>query len=79
MKVQLHSTVKTVDLVTRWGHAVPARVWEGTTEGGVPVIAFITRIAAKDDADLSEFERDLLEMTPPSPDVAAWPARMLID
>lgn len=78
MRVELHNTTKIVDLATATG-SVPARVWEGHTDGGVPVIAFITRIAAERDRDLAEFEHDLQEMTPPSPDVAAWPARMLID
>lgn len=78
MKVELHNTTKIVQLATATG-TVPARVWEGHTEAGVPVVAFITRIAVQRDSDLAEFERDLEEQTPPSPDVAAWPARMLID
>lgn len=78
MKVELHNTTKIVELKTPTG-CVPARVWEGHTEAGVPVIAFITRMAAERDADLVEFERELREVTPPSPDVAAWPGRMLID
>ena len=79
MKITLRNTSRTVELVTRAGGSMPARVWEGTTEAGIPVIAFITRIAAERDADLAEFEADLQEVSPPSPDVAAWPARMLID
>lgn len=78
MKVQLHNTTKIVQLVTPDGD-VPARVWEGHTENGIPVIALITRIAAERTEDLAEFESDLQEMTPPSPDAEAWPARMLID
>lgn len=78
MKVELHNTTKIVELSTPTG-TVPARVWEGHTNDGIPVIAFITRIAAERDRDLAEFERDLQEMSPPSPDVAVWPARMVID
>lgn len=78
MNVVLHNTTKIVELKTATG-TVPARVWEGETDTGVPVIAFITRIAVERDQDAAEFERELQEMTPPSPDVAMWPARMLID
>jgi len=77
--VTLTSTTRVVTLDTRDGASMPARVWEGVTAGGIPVIAFITRIAAERDQDLAEFEADLQEHTPPSADVAAWPARMLID
>ena len=81
MKVTLHNTTKIVHLTIGDGNGdgMPARVWEGHTEAGIPVIAFITRIAAERDADLAEFGRDLQEVTPPSPDVEAWPAHMLID
>lgn len=74
MIVELHNTTKIVDI-----NGVPARVWEGHTANGVPVVALITRIAAERYADLEEFDRDLEQATPPSPDVAAWPARMVID
>lgn len=74
MKMTIHNTSKIVQV-----NGVPARVWEGHTEAGIPVIAFVTRIAAERERDLAEFDRDLSEVSPPSPDVAAWPARMLID
>ncbi len=77
MKVTLESTSKTVTL-----DGVPARVWEGTTEGGIPCFAFITRIApaqADPPAELcAEFERDLAEQRAPSPDMAAIPGRMVL-
>lgn len=80
MIVTLTSTTKVVTIDTRDGASVPARVWEGVTAGGIPVIAFITRIAVEHDQDATEFEADLREHPPPAnPDVAAWPARMLID
>jgi hypothetical protein len=80
VKVTLHNTTKIVHLFTLGGgDGMPARVWEGHTEAGIPVVAFITRIAAERDADLAEFGRDLQEVTPPTPDVEAWPAHMLID
>jgi hypothetical protein len=78
MKVTLTNTSKIVELELR-GSVLPARVWEGHTEAGVPVIAFITRIAAERDQDLAEFERDLHEVAPPSAVVQAWPVRMMLD
>lgn len=77
MKVTLHSTTKIVELDNN-GAIMPARVWEGHTEGGIPVIAFITRIAAERTEDLAEFERDLAEQAVPSAAVQAWPLRMIL-
>jgi hypothetical protein len=74
VNVHLHNTSKIVDV-----NGVPARVWEGHTDAAIPVIAFVTRIAVERTEDTAEFERDLAEMSPPSPAVEAWPARMLID
>jgi hypothetical protein len=73
MKVQLESTDKIVTL-----NGVPARIWEGTTEGGIPCHAYITRIAVKDGLDASEFERDLKEHRKPSSEVAAIPMSMIL-
>lgn len=77
MEVTLHSTTKTVELDNN-GSIMPARVWEGHTADGIAVIAFITRIAVKHDADLTEFQRDLAEQRTPSADVQAWPNRMIL-
>lgn len=73
MKIIIESTPKVVDI-----NGVPARVWQGHTESGVAVIAFLTRIAAQRDQDLAEFEADLQEHAQPIFDVAHWPDRMLI-
>lgn len=72
MKATLHSTSKTVTV-----NGVPARIWEGTTERGARIVALITRVTPLDD-DASEFERDLLEVAPPSAEVAAWPNRLIL-
>ena len=79
MKIQLENTTKIVTRIVD-GHEVPARVWEGATEGGIPCYAFITRIACKNglDTDASEFERDLKEQRPPSAEMLAFPARMIL-
>ena len=72
MKATLESTSK---LVTVDG--VPARVWEGRTERGQRIAAFITRVTPVD-GDPAEFERDLLEVSPPSAELEAFPARLIL-
>lgn len=73
MKITLESTTKVVEL-----NGVPARLWEGETESGIQVHAFITRIAVHKDDDASQFEKELKEQRPPSVAVAAYPARLVL-
>lgn len=76
MKVTLESTTKIVEL-----NGVPARVWQGQTESGVEVHAFITRIAVRDDTppeELKRFEDELHEQAAPRPEVQAIDARLLL-
>jgi hypothetical protein len=73
MKVTLQNTSKIVQL-----NGVPARVWEGQTESGIKVHAFITRIAVEKSQDTSEFEKELQEQSAPSAEVEAIPLRMII-
>ena len=77
MKVTLESTNKIVDLIVD-GSIVPARVWQGTTEGGIECHAYIPRIAVAKHLDAAEFERELVETIPPRPDIAAIPARLIL-
>jgi hypothetical protein len=84
MKIRIESTSKIVTLVVG-GRDVPARVWQGETDGGIPVQCFITRIAPeipKSDPDIdeltAEFERDLKRQADPRPTVDAIPLRMII-
>lgn len=51
----------------------PARVWEGRTESGIPVTAFITRVAVAVGCDATEFERELADARAPS---QIWPNRL---
>ena len=77
MKMTVTSTGKIVEF-----NGLPARVWEGVTERGVPVLAFVTRVAVPESVgpqELAVFELELAEQTPPSPAVEAWPARMVLD
>jgi hypothetical protein len=73
MKVQLHSTEKIVTI-----NGIPARVWEGVTEGGVNCHAFITRIAVHENDDASEFEKELQEHSAPSAALDWIPLKMII-
>lgn len=77
MRVQLESTTKIVTLIVD-GKEIPARVWEGATEGGVRCHAYITRIAVAHADDASEFERDLQEHRTPTPEIAAIPLRLIL-
>lgn len=73
MKITVESTTKIVHL-----NGVPARIWEGQTESGIPVHCYITRIAVDKDQDASEFEKELQEHRAPSPEVQAIPLRMIL-
>lgn len=77
MKITIESTTKIVTLVTPSGE-VPARVWEGHTESGIPVHCFITRIAVHNDQDHSQFERELTQQRTPSTEIMAIPLRLII-
>jgi hypothetical protein len=70
MKIKIHSTTQIVEL-----NGVPARVWEGWTESGIPIHAFIARIAVTDDQDVSQFEAELQECAVPT---VAFPARLVL-
>lgn len=73
MKVTLESTTRVVKL-----NGMPCRIWEGETVGGVKCHAYIARVAAKDDQDLSQFNTELEDKRAPSPEVEAIPLRMIL-
>ena len=80
MKLTLESTDKIVTLVVN-GRDVPARVWQGQTESGIPVHCFITRVAVEEgrpDEDYRQFERELAEQAKPRLDVQSIPLRFII-
>jgi hypothetical protein len=75
MKITIESTD---ELVTING-SVPARIWEGVSEGGVAVICLVTRIAVKKEADCTEFDRELAEQREPSVEaLRAFPSRLVL-
>lgn len=73
MQIAIESTTKIVNL-----NGVPARIWEGHTASGIPVHCYVTRIAVKEDADCSEFVRELQEHAKPSAEIMAIPARLIL-
>lgn len=84
MKITIESTPKIVELVVN-GATIPARVWQGETDSGIPVQAFITRIApeiAKSDPSIDiltvEFERELQRQAEPRATVNAIPLRLIL-
>ena len=78
MKVTLTSTSKIVKLEVD-GTLIPARIWEGETDSGVPCHAFITRIACENnDESAKQFNDELQEHEPPSVLVQAYDLRMIL-
>jgi hypothetical protein len=80
MNITSHPTSKIVDLQTDGG-TVPARIWEGQTESGIPVHCFITRIAPtipRDDPRQSEFIAALKEVEAPTAGVISYPLRLIL-
>jgi len=76
MRVRLESTTKVVEV-----DGVPARVWEGETDSGIPVAALITRIAVEEGQPQGQFQAELAECRAPTvagPAAEAWPMRMLL-
>lgn len=73
MTLTIRNTTKIVTL-----NGVPARVWEGHTESGIPVHCFISRVAVKDDQDCTQFEKELTECSKPSPEVESIPLRFIL-
>lgn len=84
MKITIESTDKVVLLSTGTGE-VPARLWQGKTDSGIPVMCFITRIApevTRDDPGykeaVAEFEAELRACVPPRPAIEAFDMRLII-
>lgn len=73
MKITIENTSKIVQL-----NGVPARVWEGQTDSGIPVHCYITRIAVHNDEDSTQFEKELQECRVPSADVEALPLWLIL-
>ncbi len=80
MEVNLRNTDRVVELNVD-GANVPARIWQGKTSTGVPVVAFVTRIMVPEgrpDHEYAEFERELEATEPARADVVAIPTRLIL-
>lgn len=73
MRITIESTTKIVTL-----NGMEMRIWEGRTDSGIPCHCYIPRIAVDREEDSAEFERDLQEHRPPSPEIESIPLRMVI-
>lgn len=65
MKITIKNTDRIVTV-----NGVPARVWTGQTESGVPVHCYITRIGVPEGRpaeDYAQFERELKAQPAPTP------------
>jgi hypothetical protein len=80
LKIIIESTQEMTWVENRDGDcrcAVPGRIWEGKTDTGIYVQCVITRIAAPNEADLSQFQRELTEQIAPQR-TNVFPLRMVI-
>lgn len=73
MEITLRPTTKIVTV-----NGVETRIWEGQTDKGVRLDAYIVRVRVSLLLDQSEFEASLQNAIPPSEDVSAIPLRLLI-
>ena len=76
MQITIENTKKVVTF-----NNVPCRIWEGKTSSGIEVICFIPRIAISKDeneAIQAQFADELDSMKPPSKEVEAFPARLIL-
>jgi len=80
MKITIENTTKIIDLFTNisGGDSVPARIWEGETESGIKVIAYITRIAVANKDNQEQFEKELSEQRAPSEAVQRFSLRQIL-
>lgn len=84
MKITIESTSKVVQLEID-GVSVPARIWQGKTDSGVPVQCYVTRICPEIETTdsrlpkmIAQFERELRIVAPPRAAVEAIPLRMIL-
>ena len=79
MKIELESTDRIITLVSDQGE-IPARVWQGRTDGGIPIFALISRVAVSSRQDQSRFEAELKEVHAPADAdaVTVFPLRMIL-
>lgn len=80
MRATIESTSKIVTLKVG-NESIPARIWEGKTESGVPFHCYITRVAIDkntSEENAEQFERELKEQRTPSVDIQAIPLHLIL-
>lgn len=81
MKIIIENTDRIVLLTVENGGEkgrVPARIWEGKTDSGIPVHCFITRIAVAEGENTEQFEKELSQQKAPSPEIQAIPLYLVL-
>lgn len=73
MKIEIENTTKMIKI-----NGVPARIWEGKTETGIPVRCFVSRIVAESKFDLLQFDRELEQCRTPSPESERYPTKLIL-
>jgi hypothetical protein len=74
MLIILKNTDKIIDV-----NGIKSRLWEGKTDTGIFISCLIIRIAVNAKADQTEFDQELIECRPPSPEAdRAFPVRLVV-
>lgn len=71
LTILITSTDKTLFL-----NGALARVWEGRTEHGLPVVCLVSELTGSFDGPFDEFERYTVNHSPASPTAQAFAVRM---
>lgn len=75
VRITLESTSQLIELAASDPlKGLTARVWEGQTESGIKVVAFVAMIAV-DEKDQAAFDEQLQTRRPP---IVQWPQRFLV-
>lgn len=61
MRVTIENTPKIITLEGPHGE-MAARVWEGTTESGIPVVCFVTRVLVQEGQPVEVYEKFAREL-----------------
>ena len=73
VKITIESTDKIAKL-----NGIDCRIWEGHTAAGVPMHCYIARVAVSKAEDVGAFNLELQETRPPSREIEAIPARLVL-
>jgi hypothetical protein len=77
MKITIESTSRLCS-IELGAMAIEARVWEGKTESGIPVVCLIPRIASPSSEHPTQFDAELRQCKPPTAASDAFPLRMIL-